>query len=327
MNVLVLGGAGELGANFAKLCADLGHSVHILDVTRYYEATRLKELGILDKIKYTWKSSFDINVQDLAFVDLVLDCACQADRPLGTSAAIYTVMENLLGPIHVLETVRKMDKPPFIIYPSSCVEFLGVPKEEQPITELTIPRPTNVYGYTKWAAEELYMTYHRSFKVPLMVVRTGSCYGPMMRTDQFIAQCIIKCLQKQHITVKSPEATRTYTFTEDVLEFYRLFLNKFDKDPAPFDGLIIYNGGNKECHPYSTIEAARLIRDLVMEKKKALSASSITPGDYEVGELVDGKPVYQCEKSIRGDVLGWTAKHTFAEGLEKTIEWFAGKYG
>jgi len=318
MEVLVLGGSGELGSNFSKLCLELGHEVTIVDLERFYEAWRLKELGIADKVKYVWKSTFDLNVSDFQNgFDLVLDCACQADRPLGTSSPKHTLLDNLLGPLTLLEVVSDLSIRTFIIYPSSSVEFLGVPKEEQPLTEESHPKPTNLYGLTKWMAEELYLAYYRTFDVPSMIIRTGSCYGPMMRTDQFIAQCIIKCLKNEDVIVKSPFATRTYTYTGDVLRFYRLLLKKFEQDPTLFEGQIIANGGNAENKPYETIEVATIIQSLTN------SQSSLKQAAYEAGELVDRLPVYQHEESVVAPkLLGWKPEYTLEQGLRETIDWF-----
>jgi len=250
--------------------------------------------------------------------DLILDCACQADRPLGTSSPKHTLLDNLLGPLTLLECVRDLpDRKPFLIYPSSSVEFLGVPKEEQPITEKTIPKPTNLYGLTKWMAEELYLTYYRTFHIPCMIIRTGSCYGPMMRTDQFIAQCIIKCLKNEDVIVKSPKATRTYTYTGDVLLFYKLLLEKFAEDSNVLKGLIIANGGNAENKPYETIEVARLIREITNAR------GNLCPAGYEPGEFSNGQPVFQWEQGIIAEKsLGWKPKYTLREGLTETIKWF-----
>ena len=323
MKVLVLGGAGELGSNFSKLCIDMGHEVTIVDLVRYFEAWRLQELAIADKVKYIWKSTLDLTRADLDTFTLILDCACQADRPLGTSSPRHTLMENLLGPLTLLETIRDslaLIAKPVIIYPSSSVEFLGVPKEEQPITEKTHPKPTNLYGLTKWMAEELYLTYYRTFGTRCMIIRTGSCYGPMMRTDQFVAQCIIKCLRNEDVIVKSPSATRTYTYTGDVLEFYTLLLKRFEAEPDIFNGLIVDNGGNAENMPYSTIEVAKVIQRLTDAK------SNLHQVGYEPGELVNGLPVYQHEESVVApELLGWKPKYTLNEGLKETIEWFKKK--
>jgi len=319
MKILVLGGAGELGSNFSKLCLDMGHEVRIIDLVRFFEAWRLRELGIADKVEYVWKSTLDLTCEDVAPFGLILDCACQADRPLGTNSPRHTLTDNLLGPLHLLETIKQVSNyKPFIIYPSSSVEFLGVPKEEQPITERTYPKPTNLYGLTKWMAEELYLTYYRTFNIPCMIIRTGSCYGPMMRTDQFIAQCIIKCLRGEDVIVKSPEATRTYTYTGDVLQFYKLLLEKFEADWVPFQGLIIANGGNAENKPYETIEIAKMIQEITN------SDNNIFEGNYEYGEqTLDGKPVFQWEKGeVAEKMLGWKPIYTLRHGLIDTVDWF-----
>ncbi|MEM2905001.1 MAG: NAD(P)-dependent oxidoreductase [Candidatus Bathyarchaeia archaeon] len=318
MNVAVLGGAGELGSSFAKLCIDRGYKVKIIDLTRKLEAWRLNWLGIADKVNYVWKSTFDLEEQDVE-ADLILDAACQADRPLGTSSPRYTLQNNLLGPLTLLERVSRLPTPdrPTIIYPSSCVEFLGVPRGEQPITERTVPKPTNIYGWSKFASEELYLTYHRAFQLPCMIIRTGSCFGPGMRTDQMVAQVTVKCLRNESILVRSPRATRSYTFTEDVMDFYRLLLDRFESDPAALNGLILSNGGNAENKPYETLEVARMIRELTQ------SRSELIEGGYEPGELIDGRPVFQWESSeLAFKLLGWKPKTTLREGLEKTIRWF-----
>lgn len=329
MNILVLGGAGELGSNFSKLALDMGHQVTVLDIVRFYEAWRLKELGIADQVNYVWRSTFDLAERDftpipkqfpgeMSSYDLILDCACQADRPLGTSSPKHTVYNNLLGSLNLLECFRNnVGRKPLIIYPSSSVEFLGVPKEEQPITEKSHPKPTNVYGLTKWMTEELYLTYYRTFQMPCLIIRTGSCYGPMMRTDQFIAQCIIKCLRNEDMTVRSPQATRTYTYTCDVLDFYKRLLKKYEDDPFSLHGLIIGNGGNAENKPYATLEVAKMIQKITDSK------NHLYEGGYEAGEETSGEPVFQWEKTeLAEKLLGWKPKHTLKEGLKETIDWY-----
>jgi len=322
MEIVILGGAGELGSHFAKLCLDRGDNVTIIDVVRFYEAWRLVELDVADKVEYIWKSSLDITSKDFETCDIILDCACQADRPLGTSSPRHTMQANLGGPLAILESVKRLDIQPLIIYPSSCVEFLGVPQEDQPITEETIPKPTNMYGWSKWVAEEMYLTHSRAFDSPCTIVRTGSCYAPMMRTDQAIAQFIIKSLKNENLYVKSPDATRTYTYAKDVLDFYELFLKKFESDTYPFRNLVISNGGNAEDRPFTTIEAARIIADLVGYD------NFIEPASYESGEYINGKPVYQWEapSKIAKSLLGWEPKYTFEDGLKETIQWFKTKY-
>ncbi|MHC1624463.1 MAG: NAD-dependent epimerase/dehydratase family protein [Methermicoccaceae archaeon] len=323
MFVVVLGGAGELGSHFASLCLDKGYDVRIVDITRFHEAWRLKELGIDDRVEYIWKSTFDLQREDIEDSWLILDAAAQPDRPMGTTSPVHTLMNNLTGPIRLLECVRRSDERPILLYPSSCNIFLGVPLEEQPLTESTPPKPINIYGWSKLAAEELYRTYWRCFNIPVIIIRTGSCYGPMGRTDQFIHRCILHMLKEKPFRVRSPKASRTYTFAGDVLEFYDRLVDRLedawlDVDGTELIGLTIHNGGNAENRPYETIEVARLIKELTG------SNAELYDGIYEAGEVLpDGRPVVQFESSeFAYELLGWKPRHTLKQGLKKTIAWY-----
>ncbi len=326
-DITVLGGAGELGSNFAKVCLDKGFSVNILDIVRFNEAWRLKWLGIADKIKYIWKSTFDLAREDIDSW-LVLDAACQPDRPLGTSSPYYTTFDNLLGPTALLNCMANMNKQkkPIILYPSSSNIFLGVPPEDQPLVETSIPRTINHYGWSKLAAEELYQTHNRCRGFNSIIIRTGSCYGEGMRSDQMIARCILHMLNNRDFLVRSPEASRTYTYTGDVLTFYNKLIERLQQDSLflkDHDN-IIHNGGNAENKAYKTAEVAETIHKLTNP-----SNSKLITDEYEIGErLPDGRPVQQLELSERAyKLLGWKPTYTLAEGLKKTAPWFKERLG
>lgn len=317
--IIVTGGAGELGSNFAKLCVDKGFPVKIIDIVRFNEAWRLKWLGIEDKVHYIWKSTFDLTMDDLNDSYLILDCACQPDRPLGTSSPTYTLVDNLFGATRLLELVSKTKNKPYIVYPSSCNVFLGVPPAQQPLTEDTKPMPTNYYGWSKLAAEELYLTYYRAYELPVFVIRTGSCYGAGMRTDQMVAKCILNLLKGNDFIARSPGASRTYTYSDDVMIFYDKFLDRID---SLEQGRIIHNGGNKENKPYTTIEMANLIKRLTK------SNADVKSGEYEIGEQINTTPVMQWESSLLADnLIGWTPNYSTIDGLKNTINWFKERLG
>jgi nucleoside-diphosphate-sugar epimerase len=325
-DVVVLGGAGELGSNFAKVCIDKGLSVKVIDIVREREAWRHKWLGITEDVEYVWKSTFDLERNDLKGSSLILDAACQPDRPLGTSSPIYTQLINLTGPTRILEVLSKMETPPTTIYPSSSNIFIGVPPEQQPLVETTIPRPINYYAWSKLAAEQMYQTYSNIHKkMNNIIIRTGSCFGPGMRSDQMVANCILHMLNGEVFNVRSPGASRTYTYTGDVLRFYDKMIDMIDVDPdfLKVYNNVIHNGGNNEDVAYTTIDIARKIRDLVIEKCNVTS-SGLRPDDYECGETHhDGTPVMQYEKSIVAEkALGWKPQFTVEQGLRETIDWF-----
>ena len=317
MRVLIAGGAGALGSSFVKLCLDRGYEVTVLDVVREPEAWRLDDLGVRGGVRYVWKATQDLSRRDVEDAGVVVDSAAMADRPMGTTSPSFTLFENIQGPLRLLEVCREIEPKPFLIYPSSLVEFLGVPRNEQPITENTRPKPTSFYGLSKWMAEELYLQYHRTFGIPVLITRTGSAFGPRMREDEFVARCIRSALEGKEIVVKSPRASRAWTFAGDVGRFNELVLKKLEKNRGALDGLVLHNAGSKTSSPLTNLDIAELCHELVGSEPK------IAEGGYEEGEKIGGEPVCQLVKSdLSWDVLGWKPQYSVRDALKETIGWF-----
>jgi len=178
MRVLITGGAGVLGSSLAELLTKKGFRIKVIDIVRKEEAWRLAE--VMNEIEYVWKSTMDITSSDVENIDIVFDCSIGvADRPFGTISPVHTVLNNLLPPLRLLETVSKLREKPLVIYPSSFNALYGhvggVYREDTPVA------PVSVYGFTKACAELLYLTYHKSYGVPVIVTRTASSYGPKGR--------------------------------------------------------------------------------------------------------------------------------------------------
>ena len=107
MKIFLCGIAGVLGSTLAKHFIDKEHEVSGNDKVRIEEAWRLE--GYKDKLSYLWKSSTDLKYLDIANADVLIDCALEsADRPFGINSPITTLLGNILAPLGVLETVRKL---------------------------------------------------------------------------------------------------------------------------------------------------------------------------------------------------------------------------
>jgi len=311
MRITILGGAGELGSIVASLSHRRGYEVKVIDRVRPHEAWRLDALGVKDKIEYVWKDVRDLVPSDISG-EYLFDCACQPDRDFGIESPTSTVLDNLEVPLRVLEVARDVPELEVAIYPSSTVEFSGFLGT---IDETSTPVPTNHYGLSKWMAEELYRLYDRVYGVKTLVIRTGSCYYPMMRTTQFISNCILHMLKDRSFQVRSPDAERLYTYGGDVERFYERLFWKLEQDvPLPH---VLHNGGNKGDVMLKTIDAAQTI------KRIAGSDAELIVADYEQGEQIDGKPVSVMEGAeLTRTWLEWSPQYTFEEGIRETVAWF-----
>lgn len=327
MSVYFTGICGELGSNLAKIALDMGFSVSGNDLVRIKEAWRLRELNIMDQVRFLWKETRDLTEKDLEGTEILIDCGCYADRPFGENSPKAVLQNNLVAPQRLLEIAKTLDEKPVMIYPSSFVIFFGVPPSRQPLTEETSPAPKGTYALSKFYAEELYRCYHRTYDVPSMITRVGSCFASMGRTDQMVHRVIIEMLEKKPtVDLWSPQAGRAYTYGKDALNFYRLLLEKVRSDRAPIMKTL-HNAGNVENKPYRNVEVVKEIAKLT-----GYEGSISLVNEYESTELVydpaEGKeiPVTQrtdWKNGLTYKLLGWSPQYTLEEGLRETVEWFA----
>ncbi len=310
MRVLVVGAAGVVGSALTERFLKMGMTVDCLDVCRLDEAWRLN--AVRDSIRYVWKASNDILRDDLQGVDIVVDAGLGvADRPMGNSSPTYTVTANICPPLRILDIVSRMDdtKMPTIIYPSSFNTLYGHPPDSRYDASM-LPNPSSVYGWTKAAAELLYMTYHRAHGVPCIVTRVGSGYGARMRSDELPARLILNVLKGRETFLRSPEAKRLWTYGEDIIDFYE----KLVGDIKRYVGRTLHCAGNADNSIVTNMQLARLVADI-----GGVKDAVITPGPYEAGELLDGRPV---SFEVEGHSDLWQPRFTLKEGITRTLGWF-----
>jgi dTDP-glucose 4,6-dehydratase len=318
-NILICGGAGTLGSGLSSILVKEHNNVSVLDIIRSDEAWKLEDAGVKDKVEYIWKSTTDINESDLKDIDIVIDCGLAVpDRPMGTNSPIHSLIGNLLPPMYLLETVRKMKKKPMLIYPSSLNARYGH-KVNSLLNEATFPLPSTPYGWTKSAAEMLYLTYNKSFGVPVVIVVVGSGYGPRMRSDELIGNYILKTIRgEKKFKMRSPKAKRLWSFAADFLAFYKELIYKVDD----FNGAVLSCAGNKGDKIVTNIELASIINKVARDK--GFKPLDVEEANYEPGELINGEPInFDMDNSKTRSDLHWTPSFTLEDGISTTFDWFS----
>ena len=154
--------------SFDKLdhCSSLNNTHALDDKANYtfYQGDLLNTTQVLDCLK---KHS----------IDTVLHFAAQSHVDLSFGNSYSFTEANVYGTHVLLESAKKTQVKRFV-HVSTDEVYGEVKEDEDDHHETDILSPTNPYAASKAAAEMLVHSYHKSFKLPIIIVRSNNVFGP-----------------------------------------------------------------------------------------------------------------------------------------------------
>jgi dTDP-D-glucose 4,6-dehydratase len=110
-------------------------------------------------------------------IDTIFHFAAQSHVDLSFGNSYHFTHTNVYGTHVLLESARKVGIRRFI-HVSTDEVYGEVKEDDADRVESSILAPTNPYAASKAAAEMLVHSYHKSFKLPAIIVRSNNVYGP-----------------------------------------------------------------------------------------------------------------------------------------------------
>ena len=180
MKILVIGGAGFLGANLVRRClAEPNAKVTVMDSLDPHLRSTTKNLQeVWDRIHFARCDLRDEHllselVQDQ---DVIFNCAAQTSHPLSIQYPLLDADINCAGNLKLLEAVRLLNRRAVVVYTSSST-VIG--KAEQTVVDEThSEKPLEIYSANKGVAEKYYRNYHTLHDLKTVVLRFANLYGP-----------------------------------------------------------------------------------------------------------------------------------------------------
>ena len=166
MRILVTGSAGHLGEALVRTLRGDGHDVVGLDVLRSPHTDVVGSVGDRAAVRSA-----------VAGADAVLHAATLHKPHVGSHTRQDFVDTNVTGTLVLLEEAVAAGAGAFV-YTSTTSAFgrALTPADGAPaawITEEVVPRPRNIYGATKVAAEDLCELVARDHGLPCLILRTS----------------------------------------------------------------------------------------------------------------------------------------------------------
>jgi UDP-glucose 4-epimerase len=306
MRVLVAGGAGYIGSVVTAALLAGGHDVTVLDDLSTGHADAVPEGAALAAVSLHDSAPVLAEVRPEA----VLHFAAKSLVGFSQQQPEDYWHTNVGGSLALLEAMRAHDCRRIVF--SSTAATYGEP-ESVPIREDAPTRPTNTYGATKLAVDQMLTSYAVAHDFAAVSLRyfnvAGAAYGLGERhaTETHLIPIALQVVagQRESLTVygrdyPTPDGTciRDYVHVGDLADAHLLAL------PAAAPGEHrIYNLGNGTG--FSVQEVVDAVRGVTGH-----------PVPVVEGERRAGDPAQLVASSdrIRAD-LGWTPKHTDLPGI------------
>ena len=307
MKILVTGSAGFIGSHLTEYLVKRGYKVVAFD--RYNSNNHY---GWLEKSKYKKKIKFILgDIRDYDSVNKamkgcqhVMHLAALIGIPYSYISPTAYLKTNVEGTLNVLESAKNLNLKQVIVTSTSEVYGTAIKKKLSENDELKAQSP---YAASKIAADQLALSYYRSFGLPVKIIRPFNTFGPRQSARAVIPTIITQALLKNKIKIGNLNATRDFLYVEDLCLAYEEVL----KSNKLF-GEVVNVGVDSEIS----------IKDLILKISKILKIKLIPivekqrvrPQKSEVFRL-------KCDNKKIKNTTNWKPKYKIDKGLIKLIEW------
>lgn len=313
MKIIVTGGAGFIGSNFAFhmlkhypdyriICADTltyAGNLTTLDSVMEHSNFRFVKVDICDRegINQLFEEEKP---------DIVVNFAAEShvDRSIDNPAIFLET--NILGAAVLMDACLKYGIKRY--HQISTDEVYGDLPLDRPdllFTETTPLHPSSPYSSSKAAADLLVLSYFRTYGLPVTISRCSNNYGAHQFPEKLIPLMLVNALNDKPLPVYGDgKNVRDWLYVEDHCKAIDLIIHKGREGE-------IYNiGGHNEM---ANIDIVKLICK-ELGKSEDLIAYVTDRKGHDRRYAIDPMKIYT--------ELGWLPETKFADGIKMTIKWY-----
>lgn len=337
--LLVTGGAGFIGANFAKWWSDRypDDIIVVLDALTY--AGNRASLATLDNRAGFRFVHGDIGDQKLVEsllregpLDTIVHFAAEShvDRSIHEPDAF--IQTNVLGTHNLLKVARDVwldeDAPlRHRFHHVSTDEVYGSLGPNDPaFTEKSVYAPNSPYAASKAASDHLVRAYHHTYGLEVTTSNCSNNYGPLQFPEKLVPLMIVNALTGKKLPVYGDGSNiRDWLFVTDHCRGIDLVINSGKVGET-------YNiGGNNEIPNLAIVRTicdsidAAFARDATLGERFPDAPAASGKRTESLIEFVKDRLGhdwrYAIDASIANSELGYEPRESFATGLQKTLAW------
>jgi UDP-glucose 4-epimerase len=311
--VLITGGAGMIGSHIARLAAQQGAHVTVLDaMLPLYGGNTFNLAGLKDTIEFIQGDlrDFELVKTWVPGKDCIVNLAGQVSYVDSNQDPLLDLEINCNGHLKVLEACRQLNRRVKMLFASSrfvygSIDYLPV-DENHPFNCLSI------YGIHKLSGEKYYRFYYDAHEMDTVSLRIANPYGPrqqMKHSKYGIVNWFIRlALEGKPLTVYGEgRQQRDFIFNQDLAEaFLGVAL-------TPGTSGQVYNVGAGTGTPF--MEMAKLVAAIVPGTEVVQVEWPAERYFVETGDYISDLNKITAATS-------WRPQTSLQEGIARTVAFY-----
>ncbi len=310
--VMVTGGAGFIGSNFARMMLEKYPDYHVLVYDKLTYAGNPENIRDLQgEPRFIFVQGDIANAEKVEGtirefgVDYIVNFAAEThvDRSIMDPGSF--IQTNMLGVYTLLEATRKLGVER-ILHVSTDEVYGAVPEGSS--TEGDVLEPRSPYSASKASGDLMCHAYFVTHGVHVMVTRGSNTYGPRQYPEKLLPLFITNALEDKPLPVYGDgKQVRDWMYVLDHCAGIDLALHKGEAGE-------IYNiGGGNERENMTVIYA---VLDLLNKPRTLIHFVKDRPG-HDLRYSVD---------TTKLRALGWTPQWSLEDGLRSMVEWYSNNH-
>ena len=331
MNLLVTGGCGFIGSNFARQRlieknSSLTRLVNLDKLTYAGNPANLADLAGDPRYVFVRGDIGDETLAERLFadhaVDAVVNFAAESHVDRSIDSPEPFAQTNVVGTLRLLNAARRY----WAALPEprkSAFRFLHVSTDEvygtlapgdTAFTEKTNFAPNSPYAASKAASDHLVRAYRHTYGLPTLTTNCSNNYGPFHFPEKLIPLIILNALDGKPLPVYGDGMQiRDWLYVEDHAAAIWLVLQRGRPGET-------YNIGGLNEQP--NLEVVKRVCSLLDQKSPRPDGRSYAAQITHVTDRPGHDRRYAIDCTKIQHELGWRPRESFATGLEKTVDWY-----
>ncbi len=306
--ILITGGTGFIGSHLCEYYVQKGYKVTSFD--RYnvnYDLGNLHNSAFKKDINFIFGDIRDYDSVEKAFKnqDTILHLAALIGIPYSYNSPLAYLKTNVEGTYNVLEAVKKKSIDQVII--TSTSEVYGS-AQYLPMDEKHPLIGQSPYSASKIAADQLAISYFKSFKTPIKIIRPFNTFGPRQSARAVIPTIINQVLYEKQVKIGNIYPKRDYIYVKNLVKAYEKISQKKE-----YFGKVVNVGSGENFSIKQIFDKILTItnskKKLVFDKNRSRKKTS------EVNNLL-------ADIKLLKRISNWKVNNNFEKNLQETISWF-----